>query len=188
MFRKLFISICTMTCCAVIACSRPPSQEEKVLVSINDLKLKVSDFQRLLAADMETDPDFKLTAGAKKMYLSELIQKEILIQEAKRLELDRKTEFIRTIERYWEATLIRNLMQLKGGEIDKRIIVSQEEVQRRYDAMKVKTEDIQPLTEIEVELRAEIKEQKKTAMFQQWVEELKNDADVDIDEELLDQL
>jgi hypothetical protein len=91
---------------------------------INDYHLTLDEFQDQLAAELKLEKDFKLTEEAKREFLEGLIRKELLIQEAKRLKLDRKEKFVRAIERYWESTLIRDIMDLKGKEIAKKIFVS----------------------------------------------------------------
>jgi hypothetical protein len=172
----------------VLACSKGPSTEKDVLTTVNDFKLTVSEFQSLLAADIDIDRDMKITDPVKKEYLNRIIQKQILIQEAKRLNFDQKPKFIRTIERYWEATLIRDLMENKGHEIEKETIVTQEEVQRYYNEMEKKGTVLQPLPEIDQDLIKQIREEKKTAMFQKWIEELKREARIHTNEELLNQI
>ena len=186
-YKRIYL-IGTLACLLVLACSKGPSGEKDILATVNDFKLTVSEFQILLAADMDIDRDLKITDPIKKEYLNQIIQKEILIQEAKRLKFDQKPKFIRTIERYWEATLIRDLMENKSQEIEKKTIVTQEEVQRYYNEMKTKDPALLPLSEIDQDLIAKIRGEKKTAMFQKWVEELKREAKIHTNEELLDQI
>lgn len=137
---------------------------------------------------MGIDRDLKITDSIKKEYLDQIIQKQILIQEAKRLKFDQKPKFIRTIERYWEATLIRDLMEIKSREIEAQVIVTQEDVHRCYNEMKIKDPGLQPLPKIEPDLTAKIREEKKTALFQKWVEELKLESSIQTNEKLLDQI
>ena len=172
----------------VLACSRGAAVEKDVLATVNDYKLTVSEFQRQLAADMEIDRELKMTNPIKKIYLNQIIQQQVLIQEAKRQKLDQQPKFIRAIQRYWEATLIRELMESKGQEIEKQVIVSQEEVQRYYDDLKRKDPAIKPLSEMDSELTARIREDKKTAMFQKWVDELKHEAAIHTNDNLLDNM
>ncbi len=186
-----------MKCCRIyliamlallLACSREPPQKKDVLATVNDYKLTVGEFQNLLADDMKNDPELKITDQTKKMFLNEAIQKEILIQEAKHLKLDQEEKFIRTIERYWESTLIRDLVEKKGQEFAQRVIVTQEEIQQRYNAMKASTPGIPPLSQMEANIEKTLKEEKKTAMFQKWVEALKDKAKIHINEKLIEDL
>ena len=183
-YKRIYL-IGTFAGLMVLACARGPAGEKDILTTVNDFKLTLSEFQSLLTADMDIDRDLKITDPIKKEYLNQIIQKQILIQEAKRLKFDQKPKFIRTIERYWEATLIRDLMENKAQEIEKNTIVTQEEVQRYYDEMNKKDPALQPLSEINPDLTAKIREEKKTAMFQKWVEELKREARIHTNEEML---
>jgi hypothetical protein len=115
-YSLLFLLLLSLFCC-----SQEKRVESKILARINDYNLTIDEFHHQLAAELEFDKDFKLTEEAKQEFLEELIVKELLIQEAKKLKLDRKDKFIRTIERYWESTLIRDLMDLKSKEIQKDI-------------------------------------------------------------------
>ena len=107
-YLLIFVLFLSLFCCA-----QEKKPESKVLCRINDYNLTVDEFQYQLAADLELDKDFKLTEEAKREFLEGLIKKELFIQEARRLKLDSKDKFIRAIERYWESTLIRDLMDLK---------------------------------------------------------------------------
>jgi hypothetical protein len=168
----------------LVCCSKDKAEKPKVLAMINDYSLTLDDFESQLTEELELDQDFKLTQEAKHEFLEGLIRKQVLIQEAKKMQLDRKEDFVRSIQRYWESTLIRNLIEIKSSEIDKRIYVSQEEVQARYEQLG-KSESVSPLSEVQDTLQEEIKEEKKTKKLEQWVDDLKRKASVKIDETLL---
>jgi uncharacterized protein YdiU (UPF0061 family) len=184
-YRRLYVI--GMLVLLMIACTREPSKEKDVLATVNDFKMTLGEFQRLLASDMKNDPELKMTDQVKSSYLNDIIQKEILIQEAKRLKLDQREKFIQTIERYWESTLIRDLIEKKGQELAQRAVVTQEEIQQRYNEMKAKDPKIAPLPDMATTIAGRLKEQKKTQMFQQWVEALKQKAKIHIDQKLLGQ-
>ena len=169
----------------LLCCSQEKAEDKKILAGINDYKLPLNEYQHHLAAELELDEDFKLTKQAKISFLEEIIRKELIIQEAKRLQLDERDQFIRTIERYWESTLIRDLMELKGKEISRTILVSQEEVSARYEEMKKTDERLPPQPEIEKEILRALKEEKKTRLLKRWITDLRKNAEIKIDLELL---
>jgi len=170
---------------SLFCCSQEKPEETKILSRINDYNLTLDEFEYELAAELELDKDFKLTYEAKKEFLEQLIRKELLIQEAKKLKLDRKDKFVRAIERYWESTLIRDVIDLKSREIGKKAYVSQEEIEIRYKEMKESEEEIPPLKEIQEQISKELKEKKKTRMLEQWISNLRKNAKIEIAEELL---
>ena len=172
-------------CSFLFYCTQEKKAENKTLAKINDYVLTLDEFQTQLAEEMRLDKDFKLTNEAKKAFLDQLITKEILIQEAKRQNLDRKEKFIRAIERYWEATLIRDLMEVEGKKIAKRTVVSQEEIETRYNDMKKLDQNLPPIDSIRAEISKKIIEGKKRRLLEEWTDQLKKRAKIDINEKLL---
>ena len=166
-------------------CTQKEKEGGKILAQINDYKLILNEFQAQLAQELELEVDFKLTREAKKEFLEELIRKELLIQEAKRLELDRKEKFVQAIQRYWESTLIRDLMELKGREIDHTTLVTQEEIQSRYEQVDPADKKIVPVEELQNQIAKKLKGEKKAHRFQIWIDELREKADIKINLELL---
>jgi len=164
-------------------CGQEPP-EEKILAKINDYHLTLNEFEQQLAGDIEMEPDFKLTPESKKKFLDQLIRKELLIQEAMRLKLDRREQFIRAIERYWQQTLIRDLIEMKGAEISKRVVISEADIEARYKSMKAANANLPPLEEVRDEIVAQLKEEQKTQKLKEWIEALKNNATIEINKEM----
>lgn len=186
MMRKGVISLLFMfLCISFFNCSSQTADEKKILAKINNYDLSLNEFQYQLAQELELEKDFKLTDNAKREFLEEIIRKELLIQKAKKLKLDRKENFIRSIERYWESTLIRNLIDLKSEEITRRTFVSQEEIETWYKEKKALGTILLPLNEVEEQMREELKERKKTEMLKKWITNLRENAQIEIFEELL---
>ena len=172
-------------CCAVLSCTQEETKEKQALAKINDYVLTFDEFQVQLAEESKLDRDFKLTQGAKKDFLDQLIVKEVLIQEAKKKNLDRREKFIRAIERYWESTLIRDLMVIEGQKIEKRTVVSQEEIEMHYKKMKALDENQPPLESIRESIAEKIMADKKNKMLEEWVNQLKQKATIEINQKLL---
>jgi hypothetical protein len=169
----------------LFSCTQDQAKEDKILAKINDYNLTIDEFQYQLAAELEMDEDFKLTKEAKAEFLEGLIRKELLIQEAKRLKLDRKEKFIKAIERYWENTLIRDLVEMKGEKISNRILISQEEIDAYYNDIKKPEKKLPPLAELREKIAEVLKEKKKTRMLKEWIGGLRKKAGIEINEELL---
>ena len=185
MKKRSFYALIFLLSLQLFSCSQEKAEEGKILARINDYNLTLEEFQYQLAAELEMDRDFKLTKEAKKGFLEELIRKELLIQGAKKLQLDRKEKFVRAIERYWESTLIRDLMELKSKEITKRTLISQEETEARYKEMKKVGERPPPLEEIQEKVIKELQDEKKTRMLKEWIDGLRKEAKIEINQELL---
>ena len=166
-------------------CAQEETEDGQRLAKINDFSLTLDEFHAQLAAELEMNEDFKVTEAAKNQFLEGLIRKELLIQEAKRRKLDREEKFIKAIERYWESTLIRDLMEAKGKEIEKKTIVSQEEIESRYREMKKSNPELPPFEEMQDVLAEKILERKKQKSLEKWINELRDKANIQINLDLL---
>lgn len=184
--RKTFYFLFTWILLLSVPCCTEQNKEDgEVLARINDYELTKGEFESLLVSDLEFEPDFKLTKEARELFLDQLIQKELLIQEAKRLRLDTEEKFIKAIERYWEATLIKELMDLKGKELNKRTYVTQEEVEVRYEEMKNSDDTTPPFERIAKEIAQKLREEKKRKKLREWIYSLRKTAKIEINEEQL---
>ena len=93
-----------------------------IAARVNEYKMTADD----LKEDIENSP---YSADEKKdinEFLDFSIRKQVLIQEAQKLGLDRQRPFMKTIERYWEQTLIRELLKKKMQEISKTVPKSEQ--------------------------------------------------------------
>ena len=185
MKRKIFRLLLILLILSLLSCNGKDRDDTQAVATINGLELTLDEFQSRLAEELELENDYKLTSEARKEFLESLIRKELLIQKAKELNLDKEEAFIRAIERFWEATLIKDLIDLKGKEITKKIVISQEEVKARYDLMIEEDNDHPPLAEVEKSITKELKEIKKTKKLREWIDSLRKEASVNINTQLL---
>jgi peptidyl-prolyl cis-trans isomerase C len=169
----------------LFSCSQDKSGQDLILARINDYALTLNEFNTQLKEELEYDKDFKLNHGARKTFLDQIITKELLIQEAKRRQLDREDKFIRAIERYWEATLIRDLMAMEGQAIEKRTVVSQEEIEARYGALLKSDPNHPPLASLQDQIAQEIINEKKQRSLEEWIGRLKTQAKISVNESLI---
>jgi len=166
------------------SCSNGEQGEGETLVKINDHDLRYDEFQQQLALELNFNADLKLTPEVKTAFLEQLIQEELLIQEARRLKLDRKEKFTRAIERYWKSTLIRDLLERKGEEISQAILVPQAEIEAYYERIKEGGKPVPPLAEMQDKITKGLKEKKKSERLAMWVAGLKKKANIEINQEL----
>ena len=185
MRKKWFYLFVLLILVGFCGCKHENGEKPKILARINDYNLTLDEFQKQLASEVEMDKAFKLTQDAKKAFLNDLIRKEILIQEARKLKLDTREEFRRAIERYWESTLIRDLIELKAKDIAGKTYVSEEEIAARYKAMKAADSTLPALEDVREEIKKKLKEEKKTKLIEAWINNLKKKAHIKINEKLL---
>ncbi len=110
----------------------------EVLVRINNYSMTVDD----LKDKIKHSPYSSQMISDLEQFLDLAIREQVLIQEAQRQGLDREKTFMRTIERYWAQTLIKELLDKQSQKIyenvnaDKRdaaMDVWQEELYKKAD-------------------------------------------------------
>ncbi len=188
-FSRLAALVMATLCCATcFGCSDAPTDDDVPVAAINDYILTREDFQRRLVAETRYLDEKDVTEEYMLEFLDQVIRKELLIQEAIRLELDRDEQFLRAIERHWENTLIRDVIQRKSKDIADSTVVTTGEVRQRYDELYADAAAPPPLADVEDSIRERLRDEKMTRALDEWIEGLRQDATVDIHRDaLLDQ-
>jgi|WetSurMetagenome_2_1015567.scaffolds.fasta_scaffold02389_7 hypothetical protein len=101
---------------------RPASPENPAIV-INDRVITVEELAGIKQAHDELRPDF----------IDSIITKELMIQEARRSGIDREEQFRKSIQNFYEQSLVKTLMERKFASLN--ITVSDEEIDRYYSMM-----------------------------------------------------
>ena len=180
----LILSFGFVGCGSSTGSEKKGAKKNDIVLQINNSKISLAEFNDLIRLEAYADPETDLTIDTRDQFINYLVRKELLIQEAARLKLDSKQAFIRTIERYWEATLIRNLLDLKCAELKKDVLITDGKIDAYY--LKNQACFIQPL-EAEKEGIKRILESKEVAIkLEKWIKNLKDSADVKVNQDLMD--
>jgi len=161
-------------------CGREHHDDVKIVARVNDRDITAKEFTNALGQSYKQGVA-PLTEAEKGDVLDQLIKEALLIQEAKRRNLDQQEDFRRTIETYWKQTLIRNLLEEVGEELRDNIYVSKEDI---ADFKKELGAAEASMSEKEIE--KEIFERKKTEALKRWIEQLEARAAIKINREDLE--
>lgn len=182
--RKFLLLV--MVCCALAACSEADKPEGEVIARINDYELTLDEFNKRLAEEARYYDHLNMDRSVRASYLDQAIRKELLIQEAVKRKLDRKEKFMRSIERFWENTLIRDVLEQESEELSKAVYVSEEELEEAYDRIKERDPKAPPFEEMKDKIKERIYDEKVTSAIDHWIETLRKEATIELNKELLD--
>lgn len=138
----------------------------------------------MLKFELDADRSFDLSGDTRVSFLNDIIRKQLLIQEAQQYNLDREEKFRITIQRYWESTLIRNLLNKKGKQFREETAVTPEEI-RDYLEENKEDFDGQSLDDVSERIVVLIEQEKVGLMMAKWIDNLVDDANIDISDEEL---
>ncbi len=168
---------------------RAEADGEKPVVVINQLRLTKSDLQeelktRLLMPYSSESKDEKEPA-----WLDQLIDRELLVQEAQRLGLDREQDFMRTIEHFWKQALIKQLINHKGREINAGLHIYEPQIEAYYKKMaQEKGSAIEPLSVLRKEIIRMLQEETADKAMEDWITDLRKRAQISVDHEAVEKL
>jgi peptidyl-prolyl cis-trans isomerase C len=129
---RLWISIIGMALLvAVAACGERAEKNSKALAVINGKEITLSEFELRWSQLPEYTRKKYVGAEGRKRFLDELIDREILLQEARRRGIDRERTLLERLERFKERSLLDVLMR---EEIDSRVTVTTEEIKAYFDS------------------------------------------------------
>lgn len=168
-------------------CSKESNDREKVIASVNKEQISLKEFQREIALRSKQNPHYKVTPQTVKEQLDTVIDRKIMIQEAMKNGLANNEDFVRTIQTFWEQTLIRELIAAKNHEWEDRLFVTEQEIQDFYSRMNKEDASMPPLESISDQIKRALLEQKKTAALEEWLTDVRAKASIDINTELINE-
>lgn len=115
-----------------LGCSKVNSDDEKIVAVLNKEPITLKEFQKEIALRSKQNPAYKVTPSAIEDQLDIIIDRRLMIQEAMNMGLVSNPDFVRTIQTFWEQTLIRELIENKNREWEERIFVTEQEITNYY--------------------------------------------------------
>jgi len=180
---KRLILILIVLFIAAGCCPLNKQKKNKILVKINNYEITVDEFNK----------DFNDSAYAirnniqsKKDFLNFLIDKKLMLQEAQKLDLDKKESFLDMVESFWEQSLLKLIIERKSKEIASSVQVSDKEIQDVYQALLKQGKVDKDYYMVRDQIRWDLIKEKETKMMNDWINSLKNKADIEIDYKLMD--
>ncbi|MFA5148082.1 MAG: hypothetical protein WC491_03030 [Candidatus Omnitrophota bacterium] len=142
MKKLIWLMLVALAVSCLQGCSRGKPGKE-VIATIGSYSLYRSDFM----SELSLYPAEYRDKVTKEQILDGIIQKKILLLEAQRRGLDRDPQFMNMVERFWEQSLLRSLLDVKSEEVlssipetDKdRNLKASEEIRSWIEGLKVKT-------------------------------------------------
>ena len=135
---------------------------DRVVAKVNDYTITVRDFNQ---EARELAPVFKNVSSLppqmiKSHILDDMVRREVLLEEAQKLNIDKNGGFMKQVENFWRLSLIKELISRKTNELSGQI------------------KDPDP----------NVKRQKVQEAIQAWADQLTTQAKVTVDREVLNGL
>jgi hypothetical protein len=150
---------------------------EETVISIGPIKITKSEFEKDFAKFNLAKPD---TKAARQEFLDNLINRKLILKEAETRGLDKEESFLEDVQDFWEQALLKRAVDKKAKELFLTIKIDDDEIRDFYNANKDKfsgktIEDAYP------EIRLGLFKEKQKKAVEDWMDSLKNQANIKID-------
>lgn len=122
--------------CGRFGSKAPSFEDAEVIAEVEGDPITRQDLKRELALLARRDPSFRISPDAMSDQLDTMINRKLLIQEARRRKLTEDEKFVAAIKTYWEQTLVRELMGRMYAEFTSGQAVSEREIADYYEKLK----------------------------------------------------
>ena len=167
---------------------RMKESRQNILAEGKGVKITVVDFQRLSSSGPDFYRDF--IRKNRMQFLDDLVNREILFQEAKRRKIDRLESVRQELQDRKKNILVEAFAR---KEILREVNVSKEEVKSYYQKHQEEfilpdSDEKQSFEEVENKIKAFLIKSKEIELFGNYLKELRKKAKVKINEKLLNGL
>lgn len=139
MHKKIFNSIFLIAIiflfqgCADVSDTLTGTRKKDIVAYVGEYEITVDDFNAYRNKVVSTPSP--LTVRQKRRLLNNLIDRQLLIQEAVNENVDKEANFIQEIEVYWQQGLIKRVLDKKTKEIAGKVKVYKREKEAYYQNM-----------------------------------------------------
>lgn len=153
-------------------------QEGKTAVKINRYTLTANEFEELFH-EYEGSED---TPQIRANFLNNLITRKLLLEEAQRMGLDTQKDFLRSIENFWEQSLLKLVVDQKVKEIAEKTTLTEAEIEAQYQEwVKENPGMSKSLAEVRHLIEWRIRKAKEAQAMEEWNDELFQRARIQVD-------
>lgn len=153
-----------------------------ILARVNNYEITLTEFQERFQNSSYATKD---TLKSRKDFLDVLINQKLMLQQAQADGLDKSQDFLKSIERFWEQSLLTRVLEKKSNEISSPIIVSNKEIEERYKILEQEGKADKPYDQMYSQIKWELTRAKGTDPMNRWLDELHNKSQINVNYDLL---
>ncbi|MFA5119219.1 MAG: hypothetical protein WC695_10340 [Candidatus Omnitrophota bacterium] len=157
------------------------AQEEKPAITIGNILVSAKEF----------DDAFKASGfasggqGRKKEFLEFFISRKLILKEAEGLGLDKDPQFLRSVQLFWEQSLLKLALSRKINELAVAARVDDTLIKNYYDQNKEKEFSGKELPEVYDQIKWFLFKLQEKKALQSWTESLHKKNAIAVDHALL---
>ncbi|MFH1457704.1 MAG: hypothetical protein ABIG31_00860 [Candidatus Omnitrophota bacterium] len=175
--KKFTMFALSIILCACWGCSK----KEKVAIRIGDISITASEFN-------DAFEEGRFQSGmelSRKDFLDATIVRKLILKEAEDLGLDSDPQVLKSLQIFWEQTLLKLALARKINEITVPINITDEEIIAFYEENKDEDFAGKEFSDIRNEIKLVLFRKKQQQALREWTDNLHNKKRIVIDYQLL---
>ena len=155
--------------------------KEPVAIRIDDVEISKNEFLQAY----QKSPFYFQKNGDPNAFLDPYVSQKVILREAERLGLDRDPQFLVDVQQYWEQGLLKLMLTQKNQELSRAVAVGDSEIETYFDQNKETHFAQKTLDDVRQQIKAFLVREKQKAALQKWVDDLKKESKIEIDQQQL---
>ncbi len=177
--RKRLIILCGLL--FVFGCSRQPN-DKIVLVKVNDYEVTLEEFEEEFKESVYAVTD---TPESRKAFLENLINRKVILQDAQKQNLDKERDFLKSIQKFWEQSLLKAALDKKDKESALLVKIDDALIEQTYKNMAKEGKVDKAYEQMYNQIKWELGQIERFQILNEWIGGLRKKASIKINYELL---
>ena len=148
---------------------------EDYLVKINNYTITPQEFSEEFWASAYAKDN---TPESRREFLNMLIRRKLVLQDAQARGLDKDKEFLKSIERFWEQSLLKRMMDKKSQEITGSASVPDSAVEAVYNKLKSEGKADKPHDQMYSQIKWSLAKIQESEAINRWLMSLYKKAEI----------
>jgi peptidyl-prolyl cis-trans isomerase C len=165
----------------LFGCAKKPACE-KIIARVNDYEITDTEFRQALRS---SSYGLNNTPESRELFLNNLINQKLILQEAQREGLDKEEYFLKLIEKFWEQSLLKVALDKKSKQIADSVHIDDSSVRQAYEQMLKEGKTSKPYNEASGSIKWELMKSKETLLMNEWINALRAKAQIKVNKDLL---
>ncbi|MCD4780298.1 MAG: hypothetical protein K8S27_07105 [Candidatus Omnitrophica bacterium] len=176
MFVSVLLAILVVVGCQNVDKTSPAA------MTINNISFSLEELEE---AYQRSSYFLENTPSARKNFIDHYVSSKLILLAAEEQGLSKDPQFLKEVEFFWQQSLLKMMLKRKTNELNQKQSLSDQEVLDYYQSVKDKYFKDKEIDEVKLTIKAILLRQKQQKALDAWINELKQKADIRIDEKQL---
>lgn len=166
----------------LVGCTCPLTGKKAIVAKVNNYDISAEEFETEF---MNSPYGRQDTLESRKDFLNNLIDRKLVLQEAQKEGLDKENSFLKSIERFWEQSLLKVALDKKTQEIAGSVKITDKEIEQTYQQLLKDGKISKPYAQAYNEIKWRLLKALQSRRMNEWLVSLRKDAKVEVNYGLL---